>query len=206
MIGMEAIFFALIQQLNASVFTLIAMLLITFWLVYKAGGIIQSYKDYNDSKQKVETKIDSIKESISEVKATTNLLYQAHLNTVKSASPIKLTPLGEEISGTLSIPQKVNDHWNDISTEMKKRDSQNPYDIQSVAMAIARNCFDKIFTDAEQGEVKTYAFKKGLNLLEIYPIIAVEIRDRVFRENGIPLDDVDKHDPAKRNSGGTAPE
>ena len=195
---MESLILALIQQLNAAVFTLIVVLLVCFWLVYKAGGIVKTFSDYESDKTKIETKMDAMKDMLSNIRATTDLLYQAHLTTVKASSPLNLTALGREISDALKIPEKVTSHWDAIGSEITKKNPQNPYDIQSVAMTIARNCFDSIFSEAERAEVKTYAFNRGMNLLEIYPIIGIEIRNRVLKERGYELAEVDKHDPSKR--------
>jgi hypothetical protein len=45
--------------------------------------------------------------SLSEIKATANLLYQAHLKTIGSSSPLNLLPLGQDISDELSVPAKL---------------------------------------------------------------------------------------------------
>lgn len=197
---MEAIVLALIQQLNGAVFVLVCIFLIVAFLLYKAGGVVTMFGDFRAKNQKIDDKLDGMHASLSEIRATTNLLYQAHLTTIKAASPIKLTPLGQEISDTLIVPAKVNAHWEAISAEIARKNPQNPYDIQSVALAIARNCFDKIFTEEERNEAKTVAFNKGMNLLEIYPIIGIEIRNRVMKEKGLPLDEIDRHDPAKKKA------
>lgn len=54
---MEAIFLALIQQLNGSVFTLIAILLVVFWILYKSGGWVKSYEDFESKSEKFDSKI-----------------------------------------------------------------------------------------------------------------------------------------------------
>jgi hypothetical protein len=100
-----------------------------------------------------------------------------HLSQVRSS----LRPVGQEISDALSVPAIVNAHWEAISREMAVKNPQNPYDIQGVALAIARNCFDKIFTEEERNKAKTLAFIKGMNLLEIFPVIGIEIRNRVMK-------------------------
>jgi len=57
---MEAILLALIQQLNSSVFTLIAILLGMGWLLHKSGGWAETYKDFKDNKESVGKKIDDV--------------------------------------------------------------------------------------------------------------------------------------------------
>jgi len=193
---MEAVFLALIQELNASVFTLIAVLLVVFWIVYKSGGWVKSYGDFESKSEKFDTKIDVIKDSLSAIRATTDLLYQAHLSTVKSHSPISLTDKGREISTAVTAELKVNNHWEAIRREVENKKPTNPYDIQTVSMDVAKHCFDTMFTPEEKNEIKTYAFGIGLNLLEIYPILGVIIRDRIFKEKNIKVEEVDKHNPA----------
>lgn len=195
---MPAVFLALIEQLNSSVFVLVAILVVMFWLVYKSGGWVQAYKDFQDKNGKTETKIDSMKENIALIKATADLLYQAHLSTIKANSPISLTERGKQIGDAIKAEMKVASHWSDIKAMVQSKNPTNPYDIQTIALEIARNCFDKIFTPQEQDEVKTHAYNIGLNMLEIYPVIGVIIRDKFFQEEGIATEDVDRHDPTKR--------
>lgn len=194
---MESIFLALIQQLNGAVFTLVIILLMTFWLAHKSGGWVKSYKDFESKSERFDEKIDHIKDNISKIQATTDLLYQAHLSTVKAHSPVTLTQKGKEISAAIFAELKINTHWEDIKRALENKNPTNPYDIQTVAMDIARNCFEKIFTLDEQNEIKTHAFRIGLNLLEIYPILGVIIRDRIFKERSISIEEVDKHAPQK---------
>ena len=195
---MTEIFLGLIQQLNGAVFVLISILFIVFWLLYKSGGWVKSYNDFEGKSEKFDNKIDLIKESIFKVQATTDLLYQAHLSTVKAHSPISLTERGKKIAIDISAEIKVNNHWDAIKREVDRKDPANPYDIQTVSMDIARNCFEKIFTVQEQNEIKTYAYGIGMNLLEIYPILGVIIRYRVFKEDDIQPEEVDKHTPVKK--------
>ena len=127
-------------------------------------------------------------------------MYQAHLKTIGSASPVKLTPLGQEIATTLRVEQKIVDHWDAIKAKVEAKNPQNPYDIQVAAMTVARECFDGIFTEAEKSEVKAYAFAKGMNLLEIYPVIGIEVRNRILKERDIALDTIDQFAPPKRTA------
>lgn len=192
---METVFLSLIQQLNGSVFTLIIILVIVIWLAHKSGSWIQSYKNFETKSTGFDAKIDSIKESIFKVQATTDLLYQTHLSTVQAHSPISLTERGKKISTDISAESKITNHWESIKKELDKKNPANPYDVQTVSMDISRNCFETIFTREEQDQVKTYAYGIGMNLLEIYPIFGVIIRDKVFEEQNIKPEEVDKHDP-----------
>lgn len=195
--AVKEILLVLIQQLDGAVFTLIAILLAVFVLLYKAGGVVKSFKDFEGKNEKIDDKIDSIKDSLSTIRATTDLLYQAHLKTVGRASPMKLTPLGEEIGGLISVEAKVDSHWEDVKQALEERNPDNPYDIQVVALDIAKSCFETIFTEEERDQIKNIAYQKGLNLLEIYPIIGITIRNKVFKERSMQLEEIDKYDPVQ---------
>lgn len=193
---MESVFISLIQQLNSSVFVLICILVLCFWGAYKVGGIKTYFTETKDKNDKIDGKIDSIKDVLSKVQATADLLYQSHLLTVQRQSPISLTPLGEEIVRMVSVDAKLNEHWDAIRNQIGQGNPQNPYDIQTVSLSIARDCFDRIFTQTEQNEIKNFAYSRGLNLLEVYPVIGVKIRDKILQERGLTVDAVDQHAPA----------
>jgi hypothetical protein len=195
---MEALFLALIQQLNGAVFTLIVIVILMFYIIYKAGGIITTFRHFERKNDKADTKFDEMTGSLAKIQATTDLLYQAHLSTIQARSPIALSDKGKEIASAIQAEVKINEHWQDIKAKLEEKNPTNPYDIQTVAMDISRDCFDKIFTLEERNQIKTYAFSIGLNLLEIYPIFGVLIRNKIFQERNIPLGDVDKFDPAQK--------
>jgi hypothetical protein len=189
------IFLKLIEQLNSSVITLILILAVAFWAVYKLGGIVNEFSGFKEKNSTIDGSIGGIKDSLATIKATTDLLYQAHLTTVKSHSPISLTQKGIDIAKTLVIEQKVANHWDVIRNEIEKRNPSNPYDIQMISMEISRKCFEKVFSLEEQEELKLYAYKSGINLLEIFPIVGVIIRDKFLEYKGIPVDEIDVHKP-----------
>ncbi len=179
---MEAIFSRLLEQLNSSVFTLLAILAIAFWVLYKLGGIVATFTSFKDKHKDLDGHIGGMKETLASIKATTDLLYQAHLSTIQSHSPVSLTDIGKTISDDLHIDEKITKHWNRIAAAIEERNPSNPYDIQTVSMDIARDCFDVIFSEAERNEIKSYAYEKGKNLLEILPIIGILVRDRFLKE------------------------
>ncbi len=186
---MDIILSTLIQQLNSSVFVLIAILVVVGWLLYKSGGWVQIIKDFTENKDKIDAKIGDIQSNISEIKATTGLLYQAHLSTVKAHSPLSLTVKGKRIAKDLKLRQKIKTHWRDLKKKIRDlTPSNNPYDIQGVCMGMPIECFEKYLTDKEQNEVKTYAYGHGINLLEIYPILGILMRDKYFKEEEIILE------------------
>lgn len=190
---MEGLFLKLIEQLNGAVFTLLGILIVIFWAIYKLGGLSTKFGKFEE--ERIETKKDltEIKKDVAKITATVDLLYQHHLSTIKNRSPLSLTEKGEEISAALNIQEKVAVHWEEIKKKIEEKKPSNSYDIQTVSLDSARDCFESIFTEEDRSEIKQYAFKSGLNLLEFFPIIGIISRDRLLKEKGMDLGEVDKH-------------
>lgn len=182
---MEIILSKLIDQLNSSVFTLLAILLVAFYAIYRLGGIVTSFTNFKDKHKDLDTTIGGVKDTLASIKATTDLLYQAHLSTLKSNSPLSLSPKGLEISRAIELENKVSDHWEEIKTLIQRTSPSTAYDVQTVAISEANKIFLNIFTEAEQNQMKMHAYRTGINILEIVPIIAILVRDRYLREAGI---------------------
>lgn len=192
---MEAIFLKLIEQLNSAVMILILILVIAFWAVYKISSIVTLFGGFKEERRETKEDIREMRKDLSKISGTVDLLYQKYLPTVQSQSPLSLTPKGKEISAALKIEEKVSNHWDVIKEKTERKSPSNPYDIQSVAMELARDCFDIIFSEQEKDEIKLYAYQKGVNLLEIVPIIGVLVRDKYLKEKGITAEEIDRHSP-----------
>jgi hypothetical protein len=65
-------------------------------------------------------------------------------------------------------------------------------------MEKAQDIFEKILTPEERSEIKFYAYNIGMNLMEIYPIFGIKIRNKILEEKNIKIEDIDKHDPQKK--------
>lgn len=196
---MEAIFLKLIEQLNSSVVILLMVLAIAFFLIYKLGCLVTEFGIFREKNKGFDDGMLNIKSDLSEIKATAKLLYDAHLSTIKSHSPISLTSKGEIISNEVGMKRKVDDHWSDIKKILDEKKPTNPYDIQTVAMDAAKFIFDTVFTEEEKNEIKMYAYNKGENILQITPIIGVLSRDRYLLEKGYHKDEIDSHDPGNHS-------
>lgn len=198
---MGQILLDLIHQLNSAVWALIVILLAAFWAMYKLGQIIDKFSVFKDENKDIKVDIKEMNNTLSKINATTDLLYQAHLRTVRSHSPLGLSDVGETIGKDLNFDQKIANHWDKIKqTYFSNAELKNPYDIQTVAMQTAPNAFESTFTDKEKDEVKLYAYQKGYNLLEIYPVIGIKIRNKIMSERNMPLEEIDKYAPKSQTN------
>ena len=135
----------------------------------------------------------TIKNDLSNVSATVKLLYD--IRTIQTNSPISLSELGQTISSDLLLSTKVANYWDQIKPIIASKNPSNPYDVQTIALDNAKLFFDRFFDANEKDVLKTYAYKKGLNILQIYPIIGVHARDRYLREGGMNIGDIDTYAP-----------
>lgn len=179
----EQLIGAIVEQLNAAVFTLLAILGAALWGMFKLGEVTKSFKDYLSDKEQLDKKLGEFQKTLADVNATSNLLYQAHLSTVQKKSPLSLTEIGEQVAEGIDARQKVKMHWPAIFACLSDYNLDGRYDVQMAAQAVARECFDDIFTDTERQEIKTFAYDEGLDLLEIYPVLGILIRDKFFEEH-----------------------
>ena len=189
------LFIKIADQLNGSIVVLMLILIIAFLAIFKLGKVISQYDGFCKKQDKFDNSIDVIKEDIHSIKARVDIIYNRHLDTVKAHSSISITEIGKEISSANKLENLVTKYWEKISEKIKEKNPSNPYDIQTVSMNLASEIFEDIFEDEEKTVIKKYAFDSGRNLLEIYPIIGVIVRDRYLKEVGASLDEVDKHDP-----------
>ena len=192
---MEGIFIKLLEQLNSAVFVLVAILIIAFWAVYKLGGIVKLFSHFQDKNKEIDGSIAAIKDTLSTINATTKLLYEEHLSTVKSHSLVSLTEKGKEVSQAVKAEEKVAQHWQEIKAKLEEKNPKNPYDIHVAALDIAKDCFDSLLSAEEKDEIKLYAYKIGMNLLEIYPIFGILLRDQYLKEKNISVEEIDQHTP-----------
>lgn len=182
---MDTLFLALIGQLNSAVFTLLLILAVAFFIVWKLSDLFSQFRHQKEKNAKLDTNLDSIKDSVASIRATTELLYQAHLSTIKSQSPLSLTDVGITIAKDLDMQEKINRHWEKLKPLFEGKKLENPYDVQTIALQFAPSCFEQVFSEDEKSQIKLYAYRNGKNLLEILPIIGILIRDKYITENHI---------------------
>ena len=76
-------------------------------------------------------------------------------------------------------------------------DDSNPYDVQKACFSVGTN-YSKFLIGDELDRIKDVAYEQGYILPDFDIVFGILIRDRYFEENDIQKDDVDKHDPGKK--------
>ncbi|MDD5291120.1 MAG: hypothetical protein PHZ04_03315 [Patescibacteria group bacterium] len=106
-------------------------------------------------------------------------------------SPIKLTPLGQEVLQNSGILEILKAQKESLIKKIKESKPQTAYDVQETT----KNTFtiEKLgLSEQEANRLKNYAFSKGITLAEVMLAGSIYFRDIVLEEMGLKVDDLDK--------------
>jgi hypothetical protein len=197
---MEKVLLALIGQLNASVFTLILILLAVGFALWKLSTFLAKYtqeKKFHDDRL---CKVENMHDTVIEIKTKLELVYN---NTnpnrlAKNNSPISLTEKGKALSEEIKakeIFEKIRDRMERAVEEEKP---QNAYDIQSACNKVAKNNFLNLLKAEDLILLKETAFRHGIPVEDFYIIFGLFLRDYLLEKKGIPIHEVDRFDPQQK--------
>jgi hypothetical protein len=188
---MQDIFMKLIEQLNSSVFVLLAILIFAFYAVYKIGAWKQLFLTHSDRIEKVER----ISDTVISIQTKLDLIYQySNPNaTVRSTSPANLTIIGHEIVKKINAEDIFRKHAIKLIGIVEGKGPQNAYDIQRVAFDVCKKEFLNLLNENELKVVKEEAFSRGLLVEDIMAVFGILLRNKILEDKKIPIADVDKH-------------
>ncbi|MCL2459097.1 MAG: hypothetical protein FWF31_09715, partial [Desulfobulbus sp.] len=136
---------------------------------------------------------------ITRIETKLDLIYTNTLgakNPVASMSPISLTSVGIEIKDKLDADSILGKYISRLQSDIEERGVDNAYDIQMAAMEIAKSRLLSMLTGEEQAAVKQEAYNRGLLAEDIMSVYGVLLRDHILKSKGIPVSDVDAHQPS----------
>ncbi|MDH6343153.1 hypothetical protein M2480_001779 [Parabacteroides sp. PFB2-12] len=148
------------------------------------------------------SKIDAVNAKIDGLLLAIQALQQNKEKAIVMAqSPIKLTPYGEQLAKELKFEFYVDQNWDNIHANIEANStSMNPYDIQQLCFNFVVSNPEAVLTDEGYNNLKTKAFAIGVASVSLLQGASIIIRDKYFKEHGISLEEVDKHDPTKQSS------
>ncbi|MFA4975836.1 MAG: hypothetical protein WC853_13910 [Thermodesulfovibrionales bacterium] len=194
---METILKQLIDQLNSSVFVLLAILWATGWTIYKIGLWTAIFKHHDEKIAKIE----GLADKVLVMRTKVDLIYENTLGskrTVAALSPITLTEVGKEIKEKIKADAILEKHFLKLTKEIEQEKTENAYDIQMASMKIAKEKMLTLLNEEELLAVKQEAYNRGLIVEDIMSVLGVLLRDRILKLKGYPISDVDKHAPSKQ--------
>lgn len=209
---MENIILELIRQPYGIVGVIVALLLLAFFITWKVSQWSSKFQNCDDHRAKAEeahrqsflalerTKdATAMSERITRIETKLDLIYTNTLgakNPVASMSPISLTSVGIEIKDKLNADSILEKYISRLQSDIEERGVDNAYDIQMAAMEIAKSRLLSMLTGEEQAAVKQEAYNRGLLAEDIMSVYGVLLRDHILKSKGIPVSDVDAHQPS----------
>ncbi len=190
---MEKIFGTLIQYLsNNSVFVL--LLIFVGLCLIKLGMWLKEFLSH-------EKRIENIEKDhglLISVSTKVDLIYNIvnPNSTIRSGSPMSLTPKGEEISKKIhgeEIFNRIKDNF--IKDFIEKSKGKNAFEIQQSAIEWAKNDLKKYISKDELEIFHKEAYNEGLLPEDVYSILGLYLREEVLSALDIATTEVDKHDP-----------
>lgn len=159
-------------------------------LSFKGGKLVEKLGHLNDHVSDI--KIDVKKIPILEVKVDAMWVSKY----AQSQSPLQLNERGKKVLTDSAISEIVDNKYNDILETVKKLAPKNAYEAQEFIQS-AVNAF---MNDAElKNTLESRAFKTGENIFVILFVGSIYIRDRIIKELGFSVDDIDKYAPTPPN-------
>ena len=174
-------------------------LLLIGWLIYMATKYTTKWSMKMEGVDKLEQKIESISSDLLYVKTKLEI-FTANTpgGLTASHSPISLTERGKEIAAQMGIDQIIATNWDSIYGYISENaTSKNAYDLQQFCIEAATIALDKLIRKEDLDKIKMFAFNSGQNLAYYGSMIGIIIRDKYFAIQGIPIGDIDAHDPNK---------
>lgn len=172
---------------------------VVFWIgtkIFNLGQIIQRLTT-------VEADIKEVKKDVRKgnkdlIKRIDDLMLAFAQSSVTEAhSPRQLTTEGKRILKDSGIDTIVDDKFEYIVKEVRKRKPENAYQAErAIIDAVSRLADDATIKDA----VEEGAFNSGSLTPVVLIVGATYIRDRVLKELGLSPEEIDKHAPKPKNN------
>jgi hypothetical protein len=182
---MQILVSKLIDELNSSVFVLLAMLAASFLMAFRVGKWTQQFS-HQDQKINV---LESLSEKIIVLQTKVDLIYQnTHPNKVLgSFSPTSLTETGLNIARHVNASKILDQHFESLDTLVQAQQPKTAYDIQVAAFRIAKEGLLPLLDSTTFTALKNEAYSNGILLEDILMIFGVLLRNKILMRSGISM-------------------
>lgn len=149
-------------------------------LIFRSGTIVQGIQTINKTI-----------EPVPEIAARVEVLWSNQ--TTVSRSPMQLNEVGEKVLKQSNIRELTQKYYDDILVKIKDLNPPNPYQAQQILIDVV-NAYKNV--DEYKNKLETGAFNAGMDVDTVLLVGAIDIRDRIIKDIGFQIDDIDKHDPS----------
>ena len=95
-----------------------------------------------------------------------------------------------EVSGGTAIVEEYKG-------ELDIAEGLNEYQIQQTCVNFALMQLQDLLQPEKLNKLQSTAFNEGVPIQTVLNVIGIELRDAVFRDRGLKVDQIDKHSPEK---------
>ena len=182
---MQILVSKLIDELNSSVFVLLAMLAASFLMAFRIGKWTQQFSHQD---QKINS-LQGLSEKIIVLQTKVDLIYQnTHPNkVVGSFSPTSLTETGLDIARRVNASKILDLHFESLDALVQTLQPESAYDIQVAAFRIAKEGLLPLLDAATFIALKNEAYSNGILLEDILMIFGVLLRNKILMRSGISI-------------------
>lgn len=161
-----------------------------FGLIFYLGSLHSNIKKVIKEFPKICRALDLISVKLRETGFFDENIY------VSAASPIKLTPKGKELLHESGSDDFVNKYKDELIKKVRDKNPKTAYDVQIIARDVVENLRD----DDRFSNFKDFVYKKGMPLEPIFIVMGIYLRDIALDPLGFKIEDIDNHDPAKKQN------
>lgn len=178
-----------------------------FQLIIDIGGIVISAlisflvasSKIGEYKNKVNTCVTDISDLQKEIKEIRDKVISCETTLFKEPlltrkSPVNLSERGEKVLIDSKGKYFVDNNYSELKKSVEERTPQTSYDIQEVS----RTVIEGLRNDPRINDIKDYLFKEGMRLEEIIDVLGIYLRNKILKEKGISIDDIDKYTQSKK--------
>lgn len=155
--------------------------------------------DMKDIKKDIKSDMKDLSSKIDTLSGQMALIVRSDVanNLSVSNSPRKLSSLGEKVLIDSGIKDVLDIKIDQIIELTRQKKPENSYQAQEAIIDVVQSLAtdDDIKDAVEEG-----AFQSGHTPFEVLFVGALDIRDKVMKELGFIVEDIDKHDPTKNNN------
>lgn len=191
----------IINNLPVSISVFVAVLALGIYLAFKLGGHLTQFKGHGDAITKMAETLPNMLVEVGKITTKVDMIYgfvNPH-RPVATMSPISLTPSGKEIVENIKADTLLKKCLPQLTKEVEVENPGNAYDIQMVAMKVAKEKMLPCLNNEEQATVKQEAYNRGLIVEDIMSVFGVLLRDHILSQKGLPIAEVDKYTPGEEN-------
>lgn len=124
-----------------------------------------------------------------------NILNTKYSLVTQNESPVSLTKLGKEIGDNVDAEGIASNYIERYKAEHPGWKNMNAYRIQQTCFEFCvEDKLGSLLSEQEQKTLEDDAYQRGIELSNTFRVIGIVMRDKVLKEMGIDVNEVDKHD------------